>query len=78
MADKPRAQPGNLDYPNFGCATQQNLAAMVANPADLLGPRSQTPRIGDRRDEHWSKYVKGESTGAQKSGDEKISTQKSN
>ena len=30
---------GNRNYGNFGCATQQNLAAMVDNPLDLLYPR---------------------------------------
>ena len=29
----------NRHYSNFGCAYQNNLAAQVANPADLLGPR---------------------------------------
>lgn len=29
----------NKHYANFGCAMQNNLAAQVANPADLLGPR---------------------------------------
>ena len=29
----------NKNYQNFGCAYQNNLAAMVANPMDLLGPR---------------------------------------
>ena len=36
--------PMNLPYPNLGCAQQRNLAVMVANPADLLGPRSETAR----------------------------------
>ena len=69
-------EPANVAYPNFGCATQHNFAEMVANPADLLGPRTQTPRVGDRRDAQWKQYVKGVSTGAKKSKDEKISTQK--
>ena len=30
----------NKNYSNFGCATQNNLAQMIANPADLLGPRA--------------------------------------
>ncbi len=30
----------NRNYANFGCATQNNLAQMIANPADLLGPRA--------------------------------------
>jgi pilus assembly protein CpaD len=54
----------NLPYPNFGCATQRNFGAQVANPADLLGPRSETARSSERRDQVWSKYVKGAATGA--------------
>ncbi|RCS25025.1 pilus assembly protein CpaD [Phyllobacterium salinisoli] len=30
----------NRHYANFGCANQNNLAAQIANPADLLGPRA--------------------------------------
>lgn len=33
----------NKHYANFGCSYQNNLAAQMANPADLLGPRKQTP-----------------------------------
>lgn len=32
----------NRHYANFGCAYQNNLAAQVANPYDLLGPRKMT------------------------------------
>ena len=56
--------PQNMPFPNMGCATQKNFAAMVANPEDLLYPRAQTPRPGERRDVVWGKYVKGESTGS--------------
>jgi pilus assembly protein CpaD len=35
--------PGNGSYSNFGCATQQNVAAMVANPEDFLVPRAMDP-----------------------------------
>lgn len=65
-------QRDNGNYPNFGCANQHNLAVMVANPGDLLGPRTESDRVGERRDATWEKYVKGESTGAEKSEDEKI------
>ena len=65
-------QRDNGNYPNFGCANQHNLAAMVANPGDLLGPRTETDRSGERRDTAWNKYVKGESSAAKKSDDEKI------
>jgi pilus assembly protein CpaD len=66
--------PYNLPYANFGCATQANFAAQVANPADLLGPRTMTQRASERRDAGWEKYVKGEVTAAKKAEDEKIKT----
>lgn len=36
------ATESNRNYSNFGCATQNNLAQMIANPADLLGPRGMS------------------------------------
>ena len=54
--------PQNMPWPNLGCATQRNLAAAVANPEDLVEPRGETPRPGERRDVVWGKYVKGEPT----------------
>jgi pilus assembly protein CpaD len=54
----------NTPYPNFGCASQRNLAVTVANPADLLGPRTMTPRDSTRRDVAYGKYINGEQTGA--------------
>jgi pilus assembly protein CpaD len=54
----------NVPYPNFGCASQRNFAVMVANPADLLGPRTMTERSADRRDVAFDKYVRGEAVGA--------------
>jgi pilus assembly protein CpaD len=65
-------QRDNGNYPNFGCANQHNLAVMVSNPADLIGPRTETARSSERRDVTWDKYVKGESTAANKSEDEKV------
>lgn len=67
-------EPRNLAAPNFGCSSQKNLAAMVVNPADLLGPRNMDARPSERRLVTWDKYVKGETTGAQKSEDEKVDT----
>jgi pilus assembly protein CpaD len=72
------SDPMNLPYPNLGCANQRNLAAMVANPADLLGPRSETARPSERRDQVWSKYVQGQPTGANKSADERVNQDNSN
>jgi pilus assembly protein CpaD len=39
----------NRPYWNLGCATQRNLASMVANPADLVQPRGETPTYEPRR-----------------------------
>ena len=68
----------NLPYPNFGCANQRNFAAQVANPADLLGPRTMTPSSSERRDTAWERYVKGESTIAKKESDEKVQVKGAN
>lgn len=54
----------NRPYWNHGCATQRNLAAMVANPADLVQPRSETPVYTGRRGVVLEKYRKGDPTGA--------------
>lgn len=62
----------NVPFPNFGCATQRNFAVMVANPADLLGPRGMTPRSAERVDQAWEKHIKGEATGSKRSGDEQV------
>jgi pilus assembly protein CpaD len=47
---------------NFGCATQRNLAAMVANPSDLVQPHAETPAYTMRRTEVMQKYRQGQST----------------
>jgi pilus assembly protein CpaD len=54
--------PQNMPSPNMGCATQRNLAASVSDARDLLGPRGETPRPGERRDVVWGKYVAGQPT----------------
>lgn len=65
-------EPQNLPYPNLGCATQRNFANQVANPADLLGPRTMTARSSERRDKVWNKFVRGDVTNAKKSNDERL------
>jgi pilus assembly protein CpaD len=52
----------NRTWWNFGCAQQQNLAAMVDNPADLVQPRGEDPAYNARRTVVLDKYRKGEST----------------
>ena len=49
----------NRPYWNFGCAMQHNIAAMVANPADLVQPRGATPPYEERRSDTIGKYTKG-------------------
>jgi pilus assembly protein CpaD len=39
----------NRHFANFGCSYQNNVAAQLANPNDLLGPRKQTPIDADNR-----------------------------
>ena len=58
----------NLPYPNFGCAQQHNLAAQIANPADLLGPRTMDPADPERRAVVLDKYRRGASTRRRESG----------
>ena len=52
----------NKEYYNFGCATQRNLAAMVANPSDLVQPRTETAAYTPRRAIAFDKYRKGVAT----------------
>lgn len=51
---------------NFGCATTANMAAQMANPADLLHPATSTPPDAQRRDVVLEKYRKGEITATAK------------
>lgn len=51
----------NVDYWNFGCASQRNLAAMVENKADLVQPRGEIPQYTGRRTEVLDKYHRGQS-----------------
>lgn len=62
----------NVGYPNFGCANQKNLAAMIINPGDLLGPRTMGERYSDRRDAVMNAWVQGRTTGSEKSEDERV------
>ncbi|CCE98131.1 pilus assembly protein CpaD [Sinorhizobium fredii HH103] len=39
----------NRNYYNFGCASQSNLAAQIANPTDLIGPRQMSPVDAEQR-----------------------------
>lgn len=52
----------NQVQPNFGCAVTANMAAQIANPADLRGPSATTPADAARRSTVLDKYRKGEPT----------------
>lgn len=52
----------NRNYFNFGCATQQNLAAQIADPRDLLAPRGRDPIDAARRTDMIEKYRTGKQT----------------
>jgi pilus assembly protein CpaD len=51
---------------NFGCAVQQNIAAMVADPRDLLGPRPMDDGDTARRMTVMGNYEQGKITSAEK------------
>jgi pilus assembly protein CpaD len=60
----------NDTAPDFGCSVQQNIAAMVTNPRDLLGPEGQEPADATRRAAAFDNYEKGNVTAATKSKDQ--------
>ena len=60
----------NLTMPNFGCSTQHNIAAMVADPRDLISPRPMDAADDRRRGTVFDKYEKGQVTSADKSNDQ--------
>lgn len=52
----------NSDYYNFGCAYQANMAAMTANPSDLVTPQGMPPSDATRRTQVITKYRAGQPT----------------
>ena len=55
----------NTTYPNFGCSMQENVAAMAANPRDLIEARAMDASASaERRETAMGKYEKGESPSA--------------
>lgn len=56
---------------NFGCAGAANLAAMIADPHDLLAPRGEDPSDGTRRAEALEKYRTGRTTATLRSSSER-------
>ena len=54
----------------FGCSVQQNIAAMVADPRDLLGPRRFDPADANRAGVIIENYEQGKPTAATKTNDQ--------
>ena len=57
--------PTHATSPNLGCAIDKNIAAMVANPADLLGPATATAADGTRIGRAIDLYHQGKATQAE-------------
>lgn len=66
----------NFPMRNFGCATQQNFAAQVANPEDIVQPRNEAPAYAARRRHVLEKYRQGQdpSTTYNSNSNGKVST----
>lgn len=54
--------PENMTTRNFGCATQNNFAAMVEDPRDLVAPRGDEPASAARRSTMLKAYREGQAT----------------
>lgn len=52
----------NTPYPSMGCAMQNNLAAMVSNPEDLVRPRGMPPPQSAAQAKPMENYQSGEWT----------------
>lgn len=63
----------NRTASNFGCATQHNMAMMVADPRDLMEPRPMDGSNAARRQAVIGNYEAGKPTSSEKSADQKTS-----
>lgn len=63
-----------VPYPDFGCATQRNLAGMVANSRDLIVSQEETDASSERRSRVWSKYVGAETSSPKPGNASDVST----
>jgi len=67
--DLTNARPGRA-WPQFGCATANNFAAMVSDPRDLIAPRTMEPSDNARRQTVLEGYRAGRSTASERSDNE--------
>lgn len=68
--------PANTPWPDFGCATQRNLAAAVSDPRDLIEPKPMDSADAARRGKVLNTYRQGTATQTSRKADEsgKVST----
>jgi pilus assembly protein CpaD len=59
----------NAALPSLGCAVAVNLAAMIANPSDLVGDQPTDPADIARRGIMFSKYRQGVRTSSERNND---------
>ena len=71
-AENIAASHSNTPTKSFGCATQANLAAMIADPGDLVSPRASDPADATRRAIVLDRYRSGTQTHATRSEDERV------
>jgi pilus assembly protein CpaD len=64
----------NNHLPTLGCAVRTNLAAMIADPADLLGQNALDPADTPRRMDILEKFRTGAPTASQGSEDGAVSS----
>lgn len=60
----------NSDLPSLGCSVRSNMAAMIAEPADLLGGREMTASDVARRELQLEQWRNGQNTASVRSADE--------
>ncbi|MGE0829939.1 MAG: CpaD family pilus assembly protein [Hyphomonadaceae bacterium] len=70
--DLAHPEGGTAPYESFGCANNANLAAMIEDPRDLLGPRDEEARDSGRRGTVMGRYREGQPTHANRSSDERV------
>lgn len=60
----------NSDLPTLGCSVRSNLAAMIADPADLYGQRALDEGDIGRREKHYELWRAGAATAAERADSE--------
>ena len=70
--------PRNQPWPDFGCSSQHNFAAIVADPRDLIEPRTTDPASAARRGTVIENYGMGKGTETVVAEDQKQAGQVSN